>query len=148
MAYIDSVKPWFETGDYPTQAQFYQWMAWLRWKDEMLGITDVNGLQVILNNIASIDVLKALLRAEIDVSDSLDYGVTAGDAITGIIIISPTDCTIKIGTQWGLGDIADSIAVTANKPEPVTLLIYGNGFTIKFEGFVPGSKLIILKNPK
>lgn len=41
MAYKDDVKPWFETGDFPTQAQFYQKFDWQRWKDELIGVDDL-----------------------------------------------------------------------------------------------------------
>jgi hypothetical protein len=51
MAFIDNVKQWFKTGDFPDQPQFYQKFAWLRWKDEPIAISEVTELQDILNNI-------------------------------------------------------------------------------------------------
>ena len=51
MANKDNAKQWFETGDYPTQAQFAQVFEWLRWKDESVAIIDVAGLTDILNGL-------------------------------------------------------------------------------------------------
>lgn len=59
MANIDSVKPWFETGDFPTQAQFYQWMDWLRWKDETIAFSDLSpALQDIINGMATTEMIR------------------------------------------------------------------------------------------
>lgn len=52
--HIDTVKPWFETGDYPTQAQFHQWMEWLRWTDILISEGDLDaGLVAKINAISS-----------------------------------------------------------------------------------------------
>lgn len=48
MAFIDTVKAWFNSGDEPTQAQFFQKFAWLRWKDEKVPTADVDGLNDLL----------------------------------------------------------------------------------------------------
>jgi len=50
MAKKDTSKQWFLTGYYPTQAQFAQVFDWLRWKDEPLEISEVNGLQDAIND--------------------------------------------------------------------------------------------------
>lgn len=47
----ETSKQWFETGDFPTQAQFYQVFDWLRWKDEGISVADVANLQNILNTL-------------------------------------------------------------------------------------------------
>ncbi len=41
MAHIDIIKPWFLVAKKPTQAQFHQWMDWLRWTDQLIGLTDL-----------------------------------------------------------------------------------------------------------
>lgn len=53
MANKDTAKPWFKTKAYPTQSQFWQLFDWLRWKDDKLLISDVDGLQQALNNATS-----------------------------------------------------------------------------------------------
>lgn len=74
----DTSKQWFETGDYPTQAQFYQVFDWLRWKDEGITITDVAALQGILDSIQNTlnSVLPNQLISGGNVSIDTDDGTT------------------------------------------------------------------------
>ncbi|MGQ0739151.1 MAG: hypothetical protein ACT4OJ_08850, partial [Bacteroidota bacterium] len=44
MANRDTVKPWFETGDKPTQAQFWQFFDWVRFLDDPIAMAEVTGL--------------------------------------------------------------------------------------------------------
>ena len=53
MANKDTAKLWFQTHDYPTQAEFYQLFEWLRWTDVPLNIAEVSGLTEILNGLAT-----------------------------------------------------------------------------------------------
>ncbi|MCD8440742.1 hypothetical protein [Tenacibaculum finnmarkense] len=53
MAFIDNVKPWFKTYLKPTQAQFYRFFEFIRWKDEEIPVNDVSGLNNLL--IAKVD---------------------------------------------------------------------------------------------
>ncbi len=55
MANIDTSKQWFQTGDFPTQAQFYQTLEWLRWKDEKIGASDLTTeLLAIINSMVGV----------------------------------------------------------------------------------------------
>lgn len=49
MSFKSTVKAWFETGDIPTQAQFYSKFDYLRWKDEKIPITDIEDIEEILD---------------------------------------------------------------------------------------------------
>lgn len=44
MAHRDTVKPWFETNDYPTQAQFYSLFDKLRFLDDTITINEIADL--------------------------------------------------------------------------------------------------------
>ncbi|WP_233860983.1 hypothetical protein [Tenacibaculum piscium] len=48
MAFIDNVKPWFKTYLKPTQAQFYRFFEFIRWKDEKIPVNDIAGLNNLL----------------------------------------------------------------------------------------------------
>lgn len=78
MANKDTSKQWFETGDYPTQSQFYQVFDWLRWKDEGITIADVAALQGILDSIQNTlnSVLPNQLISGGNVSIDTDDGTT------------------------------------------------------------------------
>lgn len=52
MGYQDTIKPHFQTGDFPTQVQFYQMFDYLRWKDELIDIPDLSpAIITILNSL-------------------------------------------------------------------------------------------------
>ena len=53
MSFQNDIKPYFETGDFPTQSQFYEAFTKLRWKDELLFIADITDLTTILNGLAT-----------------------------------------------------------------------------------------------
>ena len=105
MAFKDQVKPWFETGDYPTQNQFWQMMEWLRWKDEPLNIGDINQLTEILNGLSS------PVEAFVTTGGEFTYTIPAGYLLEKVIVVPFSDCkpyaTIdKIG-----GDVEDMVPV-------------------------------------
>lgn len=49
MSFLDDIKPYFQTGDYPTQTQFYEFFSKIRWNDQGIAISSVTNLQNILN---------------------------------------------------------------------------------------------------
>lgn len=83
MAFIDTVKQWFVTGAYPTQAQFWQKFAYLRWKDEPIAIVEVTGLQSQLNSLGSLPE-----KYDADGSD-IFYDVNEGYELNRILWQSP-----------------------------------------------------------
>lgn len=64
MAYIDTVKGWFNYKDAPSETQFSQTFNWLRWKDEKIPMNDVNGLNEIFVKKADKQAFEAHLRDE------------------------------------------------------------------------------------
>ena len=48
----EQLKSWFQTGDFPTQQQFWDWMDSFFHKEDGIEIANVNGLQATLNNIS------------------------------------------------------------------------------------------------
>jgi hypothetical protein len=77
MANKDTSKGWFETGDYPTQAQFAQVFEWLRWKDEQVGVGDLSAELVALLNSISLMVPQVLVIT----AGAGTYTIPAGYAI-------------------------------------------------------------------
>lgn len=148
MAYKDSVKPWFETGDYPTQAQFYQAFDWLRWKDELLAITNITGLQTILNSVATLANVKSLYIDQITLNADGTYAMPKGTIITGIIVDVASDFTLNIGKTPGGVEIGDALEIGGSDPEAITLMIEAirNARTIYFGGITQTTKIIIIKN--
>ena len=98
MANKDTSKQWFETGDFPTQAQFAQVFEWLRWKDEALGIGDITGLQDILNALTT-PVQSFIYGPDWDGR----YTIPAGFMLEFIIVIPAVDAYPYAQTVGGAG---------------------------------------------
>lgn len=147
MANKDTVKPWFETGDYPTQAQFWQMFDWLRWKDEGLQISDVAGLQELVNSIITLAAVKVKYIQLLSLISDGSFTMDTGLIITGIIADAPNDFLLNIGTTPGGNDIIDALPIAGGKPEPITLMIYAKAEkTIYFSGINAPTDFILLKN--
>lgn len=147
MALKDTVKPWFVTGAYPTQSQFYQWMDSILWTDDAIAIAKITGLQTLLNTIITLAQVQALYREVINLISDGIYIMAPGLIITGIVIDSPVDITLRIGTTLGGNDILDDLAITGGTPEPITLTAYAKTEkTIYFSGIAASTDIIILKN--
>lgn len=147
MAFIDTVNQWFETGDYPTQAQFWQKHAWLRWKDELLEITDVEGLQVLINSIIKINDVKANYSQLLSLSTDGQFAMPSGLIITGIVVDCATDFNLSIGTTPGGNDIINALPITGGTQELITMGIYAKADkTIYISGITASTDFIILKN--
>lgn len=78
MANKDNAKQWFQTGDYPTQEQFYQVFDWVRWKDEGISIADIANLQNIINSLQNTlnSIIPNTLVSGGNVSLAVDDGST------------------------------------------------------------------------
>lgn len=147
MANIDSAKPWFVTGAYPTQSQFWQLFEWLRWKDEPLTISEITGLQTILNSFTSISVLKALLRDVVNTMTDITWTQPAGVVVTAMVLKSVVNTTVLAGTTPG-GDELFEVALTANVPVAVSIAKYAEADSaIYFSGITGQTQIIICKNP-
>lgn len=115
MAFKDDVKQWFETGDYPTQAQFWQKFEWLRWKDEKIAFEDLD------------DDLKELILA-IPGTILLEYSVRVWKAKAGTMLEKffigqwpglggATVYTVNIGTTPGGYELFQDVAVDTSDPQ-------------------------------
>lgn len=103
----DSVKPWFETGDYPTQAQFYQMFDWLRWTDQLIGVGDLT--DELINIINNANQRKITLGAGI-----ILWAAAAGTLIEKYLIKDTgagQAVTVRIGTTVGGNDILDDTVI-------------------------------------
>lgn len=103
------VKPFFETGDFPTQAQFEAVFDGVRWNDETIPVSSVEGLVDILNTLprpkqtlqlsapgsvivpADCEVYKITFKSSV-ATQTISYGITtAGDDIEpGIVVTAGT----------------------------------------------------------
>ena len=57
---LDQLKSWFQQGCYPVASQFADWMDSFRHKDELIGLSDVEGLSEQLNGKSNASEVAAL----------------------------------------------------------------------------------------
>jgi hypothetical protein len=140
MAFIDDIKPYFETNDLPTQAQFYAMLERLRWKDEALNITDVTGLQAILNALAT--PVEAFT-----VVGTHTYTIPAGHRLEALIMKPVSNCTVRCDTAGALepGDVLIDLDITAAGADvSVNKMAFVSTDVIVY-GLPAGSKIYFVK---
>ena len=134
MAFKDSSKQWFETGDFPTQAQFAQVFEWLRWKDEPLAIADITNLQTILNSLIP-GGASPLLAASLTLAADGVYVVPSGYAVFKMYMKSVAAVTLTIGSVSVADLYAGPFDLAANAATAMAIDIVAQAATtIKFYG--------------
>lgn len=148
MAYIDNVKPWFETGDFPTQAQFYQMFEWLRWRDQPLAIADITNLTSILNELAS------PVEAFITTGADFQYTIPLGFLMEKIVVKPFSNCSPFASIE---DSDVDDVFLSLIPDDPDTIMKpSGKCFSIDEPALIktreiiiynlpPGSKVILIK---
>ena len=141
MAFIDDIKPYFQTGDYPTQSQFYEAFDKLRWKDETQAISSITGLQDILNSFAG--GVTAFTTA-----GDQPFTIPVGYLLEHIILKPVADCNVRCDVAGTItpGDVVMELAVTA--AEGTVWVINKMAFAdtnIVVVGMPAGSKVYFVK---
>jgi hypothetical protein len=148
MSYRDTVKPWFETGDKPTQAQFYALFDHLRFTDDPIAQADISGLIAALILKASQSSLDDFTGGEllIFVADNY-YDIPVGYLLEKFIVVPDAGSDIKIGTTVGGDEIApvETIAGGTGEPYEVNVFAYPGNKRIYFTGIIGNTRVIIFK---
>jgi hypothetical protein len=150
MANKDTAKQWFVRKAKPTQAQFWQVLDWLRWKDEPVGIGDIDGLTEALQSKADASALagisnnpQAVTQRDFDADGS--YTLQAGNLLESIVILIGSDSLVKIGSVAGTDDIMPDTNVTQGIGAVIVLNIYTvNDMNLFFTGLNANSSIIFI----
>lgn len=139
MAFIDDVKPWFETGDYPTQSQFYTFFGHLRWKDEPLGIDDITNLTQILNGLA------VPVESYVTSADPHVYTLPQNYMLEKIVVMPIADCTLTLDVE--AVEKVPATDVEAAEPQVITVdvLAIGASKNVTVNGVPAGSTLKFIR---
>jgi hypothetical protein len=114
----DTVKGYFETGDYPTQAQFWDLFDKLFFKDEFFVASRIRGTGV----------------GQIDIPEDT--------WIDKIGIVGNSAIVVSIGTYPGGNDVLDNQAMNSTQGFNTDVYFEAAG-TLYITGIVPTTKLII-----
>lgn len=102
---ISTLKSYFETGDKPTQAQFYAWLDSFRHKDDKIALTDLSTeLQNFLNGVGGKSFVVLAPGAA-------TYQPAAGELIEIIVFDDDANPTVKIGTENNGSQIASDLVL-------------------------------------
>lgn len=149
MANRDTVKPWFQTGKKPTQAQFYQLFDWLFFSDDGIAMNAVAGLVATLNGKADQASFNSFYQGElINASANVIYNQLANYLIEKIIIIPGADALVRIGTTNGGEEVMPETQLLA--ADAGTYVQVLDAFAVAnrnlyINGITAGTRIIILK---
>ena len=118
MTYRDIVKGYFETGDFPTQAQFWELFDKIHFKDELIAATRITATGLGQINIP------------------------ADTWIDKIGIIGNVAITLDVGTYPSGNDVLSNEAITINQGFSIDLY-FSNAGSLYFTGIVSTTKIII-----
>jgi hypothetical protein len=144
MAHRDTVKPWFETGDKPTQAQFWQLFDFLRFLDDAIAIGDVTGLvNALLAKVNTADYEGQLITYD----GQATYVIPAGYLLEKIIPFYGEAGYMNLSVDiMGDTDVAEIPEIAAGWNRPVVLEIFAeNNTNLYIDGIPAGSKIVFLK---
>jgi hypothetical protein len=145
MSLKDTVKPWFETGDKPTQAQFYTLFDSIRWNDEAIAIGDIIGLvAALLGKVNTSDYEGQLISTDVPIT----YTLPAGYLLERVVAFYGSGSTnMQISkVSMGATDLIDKDDVVAGWNQPIDLNIFAPVNTdIYIDGIPAASKIVILK---
>ncbi len=95
---INQLRQWFETGDYPTQNQFWDWLDSFFHKDDAVTIDNIGGLTEILQGKAEQSSLQALAPVLLQ-TGTTEWVAAAGTIIEAIVFLTVGTKNIKAGTS-------------------------------------------------
>ena len=111
---INTLKQWFETGDYPTQQQFWDWLDSFFHLDAELQISNIQNLETILESKADASQLAALNNRVVLAAGATQWNVPAGTLVEIIVVLEATEITFKCGTAPGGNDVIEETDFTGN----------------------------------
>ena len=111
---VATIKSWFQTGDKPTQAQFWDWLESFIHKDDPITTSQVTGLNTTLSTLAtqaSVDALKGTVLSAS--ASTFSTSIAAGTILHVLRIKSTSAITFNLGTSVGGSQIlaAESLGV-------------------------------------
>lgn len=108
---IETIKQWFETGDYPTQQQFWDWLDSFIHRDSELAVANITNLEEILIGKADVETVTVLAGSIVLAPGTTTFDVPAGLLVEKILVIAPTPISFKCGTTLGGNELVDTFDV-------------------------------------
>lgn len=147
MAYRDTVKPWFETGDKPTQSQFWSLFDKLWFKDEPLTVDDIANLSDLVITKANQTDLDGYIQGELVLIDADGYyDLPSPYLLEKMIVVPPEDMDISLGKTEGGSEISAAETISsAGELLDINQFALTGTLRIYFGGITAETKVIIFK---
>lgn len=143
MANKDTAKQWFETGDKPTQAQFWQLFDWLRWTDVAITMDAITGLSAaLLAKVNKSDYEGNCIAYDADAT----FVIPGGYLLESVIPYYGANGYMNVSTVlMGDSDEVEVPEVYIGWNRPVVLNIFAHdNINVYISGIPAGSKLVFL----
>lgn len=131
----NTIKTWFETGDFPTQEQFWNWLDSFWHKDDQLGISNIDQLTSILAGKATTQETDNLQQQidnlstgaapiTITTTGNYQYVIPAGKLLQEIVVLPTADLAgFSVGSTENGSDISPVLPVSASNPDSGTIMM-------------------------
>lgn len=120
----DILKAWFETGDKPTQSQFWDWIDSFWHMTDTIPQASIENLGTTLDSFAlqtEVDALKAITLTVVAPATSASVNLPAGTILHKVRTKSNAAINYNLGTSVGGNQIIAAQAVAANTVDIVTV---------------------------
>jgi hypothetical protein len=144
VAYIDTVKQWFLRKKKPTQSQFHTLFDYLRWKDEVIAMADINGLvSALISKVNRADYEGHKVTVDADYS----YNIPAGYLLEKIICFWGSNANISMSlVAFGGADVLPITNYSSGWNNPIIIEEFAaEDKTIYINGIPIGSKIVFMK---
>lgn len=120
---LSTLKTWFETGDKPTQAHFWDWLDSFWHKDDAIPQSSVSGLSSALNGKADAAAVEDLTPVVMSGSSpTASHSMGGGKILHKVRVKGDADMTaLKVGTTVGGSEILPDEALSAGTAAIYTL---------------------------
>lgn len=119
----NTLKSWFETGDYPTQDQFWDWQdSFFHLLEDKLPIDNVDGLRKLLNEKADIDAINSHLLNQSNPHQVTKAQVGLGNLPNAKSDAIDQDNAEQLATSAAIYKLHQLLTSIGNQTESVTFL--------------------------
>ena len=142
---IDTLKSWFETGDYPTQQQFWDLIDSFIHKDQGITVADVDGLTELLQAKADANQMQSLQTVVLLPAGATTYTAPAGTLVEAFVLLPGTAIDFAVGSSIGGVDIVETINTGGDAAIFRVDRFCNANTTFYFSGIQPTTQIKILK---
>jgi hypothetical protein len=136
----NTLKSWFQNGDYPNQEQFWAWMDSYWHKDEDIDIARINQLTQLLTSKATYEDIVNLnqriddlpnftnsaVTERVEYAADFEYTLASGTLLEKVVIIPASDIMLSIGSTHGSEDVMITQVFDAMFPAVILLDQYAH----------------------